>query len=169
MSAAVILERNEVRKPVRSSKLWSLDQRLPLIAARAAVEFDRLVQSVQKKEPSQIVRRLNAIAELSLMLGESMGNVTQSTIKKGFVDPLGLNLFAKAYNKTHSEHQVTTRSALLEAMEQFSKDLKNSTGNLVNDEGSLENMRDFCVALSEYATINRELVYHSRQDHSYRK
>jgi hypothetical protein len=146
---------------------WSFDPHLPLLAAKAAVEFDWLFQGKVGKS----YLSLNAIKLLSSLLTGSIGKITLAGGAESFCDPLGVCLFAEAYNQVHDEAaQVKSKSELIPVATVILDTLKR-TCDEAETVGTLEleNMRDFCVALSERAAIYRMRIYGNRRGRHYRR
>jgi hypothetical protein len=167
MINSALLEMDTKKKEVAPSVFWALDPRLPRIAAQAAVEFDWLIQVKHGKSIASLSRE--SIRTLWWLLSESIGKAQLDTESKAFVDSVGLSLFVKAYNETHKAHPVKTRRELASAVKELTSSLEKAQQEEDLDEGILRKMMDFCVALSEYAAVYREVVYGNRQEHPYRK
>ncbi|HQU07606.1 MAG: hypothetical protein B7X04_01530 [Parcubacteria group bacterium 21-54-25] len=168
MINAALLETVSDESDARPPVFWALDPRLPRIAAQAAVEFDWLVQQKTGNNLPHVSRE--AINALHLLLSESTGTAQPGgPDNKGFVDTLGLNLFAKAYNASHTGHPVRTRDELDTAMRQLVDSLYRAGENNELAENILADMRDFCAKLSDYGSAYRKMIYGSRQEHPYRK
>ena len=165
MIDAALLDMNSGKNKTMSSVFWALDPRLPRTAARAAVEFDWLIQA--KHGTGTADRSRESIAFLAELLSGSIGGGQEG--EKGFVDSGGLNLFAKAYNEANRNQPVNAHDELFSAIKQVTGALENARQNNEIDETVLARMRDFCVALSNYAASYREMVYGHRQEHPYRK
>jgi len=148
------------------SVFWALDPRLPRTAAQAAVEFDWLIQS---KHGQSVNRSSESINTLSLLLSGAIGKTQRGADKKAFVDSLGLNLFAKAYNETRDAHPVKTREDLEVAIQQLISSLDDARRGIDIEESILTAMRKFCSSLSEYAAVYRKMAYGNHQEHPYQK
>jgi hypothetical protein len=152
--------------PSSSVVFWALEPRLPDIAVQAAVEFDWLIQGKHGQPVPNASR--DSINKLCWLLSEAIGETHLDTDSKAFVDTLGLNLFTKAYNDSHA-HPVKTRHELMSAINQLITSLGKAQQESEVEEDVLVRMRDFCVALSEYAASYRQMIYGNRQGHPYRK
>lgn len=162
-----LLEMTSGEEETTPSVFWALEPSLPRIAAQAAVEFDWLVQDKQGRPVANASRE--SISTLSLLLSESLGNTQLDADNKAFVDSGGLNLFAKAYNDSHKTHPVKTREELASAITQLTESLRKARQEGEIQEDVLVRLRAFCVALSEYAAVYRQMIYGNRQEHPYRK
>jgi len=161
-----LLKMTSEETEVRPSVFWALEPRLPDITIQAAVEFDWLIQGKRGHPIANASRE--SINKLLWLLSESIGKTKLEANSKAFVDSGGLNLFTKAYNESHKAHPVKTRKELRLAVKQLISSLgKAQEGEL--EEDVLVRMRDFCVALSEYAAAYRQMIYGNRQEHPYRK
>lgn len=165
INAATLPKKDYGEKITPRSVFWALNSRLPLMAAEAAVEFDWIIQG-KRGEPGLSFEAIDSLASL---LNDSLGKTQLEAGSKAFSDPLGLSLFAKAYNETNKDHPVKTRAELLEAVNELTTSLKKIQEGSKIDNSVLEKMRNFFVALSEYATVYRKMVYGNRQEHPYRK
>jgi len=168
MIDAALLDMNSGKNKTMSSVFWALDPRLPHTAARAAVEFDWLIQA--KRGALAASRSRESIGLLDEILSGSIGRVQNGAEKeKTFVDSGGLTLFAKAYNEANRDRPVAADAELLSAIAKVTGALQKAHQNAQIDENELTQMRDFCVALSDHAAAYRESVYGQRQEHPYRK
>jgi hypothetical protein len=153
-------------KRMPPSVFWALDPRLPRTAAQAAVEFDWLIQRKHGKDVNPSHASINALA---LLLGESMRKTQLGLNNKSFVDSMGLNLLAKAYNETYKATPVQTRDELAKAVKKLTSSLNAAQNEKKIEEEVLVGMREFCSALSEHAAVYRKMVYGSRQEQPYRR
>lgn len=151
----------------RPKTFWALDPQLPLIAAKAAVQLDRLISS-KRREGEPIARSYDAIKQLAGFFDGSIAGAEAGQMDKCFVDPVGLTLFAKAYNHSHQAEPVRTKQELQSAAQKLSRALADPETSK-NDDSSLASLRDFCVALSDYAANSRKIILGNRQEHPFRK
>lgn len=167
MITPALLEMTSGEEETPPSVFWALEPSLPRIAAQAAIEFDWIIQGKQGQPVPDASRK--SINTLYLLLGGSLGGTQLDADSKGFVDSGGLHLLAKAYNESHKARPVKTREELASAIMQLTESLRKARHESEIQEDVLAKMRDFCVALSEYAAVYRQMIYGNRQEHPYRK
>lgn len=155
------------RKKTASSAFWALDSRLPRAAAQAAVEFDWILQARRGNRVPQ--QTLESIKDLSELISESVQTIKPSGEIKALVDSAGLSLLARAYNASNRNHPLKNREELASAIVQLTDSLNKAGEEGESDEDVLERMKEFCIALSTYASAYRKMVYGNRPEHPYRK
>ena len=152
------------------SMFWALDPSLPRIAAQAAVEFNWLIQVQDGQQVINLSHK--SIENLLMYLSESVIDTqiySDNLENKGFNDSLGLNLFAKAYNKADKSHPISTRKELNKVVSFFSELLQKVQRDEDVKEDNLKIMMKFCIYLSDFSATYRRMVYQNQSDHPYRK
>lgn len=147
----------------RLSAFWATDPTLPRTASHAAIACDKMIRGVPVE--------LAPITEMLALLTSSNSRLAANAAgSKAFVDRAGLKIVASAYNKAYeaSGQPVKTRDDLLSAVDRLMVALKEAQKGDTNIE-ALKHLRDFCNAISEYASTYRKMIYGGRPLHPYRK
>ncbi len=151
-----------------TAELRALDPDLPIIAARAAMQLDLVIGSIQHNEQLGQLRT-DAIKQLATMISNLNGNAAGGL--KCLVDPLTANLLSKAYSDA-SRAQLNSLQELEGAMKKLGQMLVEASTQEVPQQDpvrALTLVRDFCVKLSEYAASKRQLAYGEKPVPAFRR
>jgi hypothetical protein len=149
--------------PASPSELRALDPDLPILAARAAMQLDRAIGATRRGQAVPGLR-FDAIEELSRRVSQVSASISGGTASRALVDPLTASVLSRAYAEaTHAPLQSwqdleKAASELSRLFEQASHHPKKAPDPVAG----LELLRDFCVKLSEYAALKRQLAYGER-------
>jgi hypothetical protein len=127
----------------------ALDPELPRLAASAALEVDLLINNPTGEVSFKALKRLFD------RLPETPLSDSSDKVALGLIDPLSQDLYRKALARSLSDN-VKTQSLV---------ELKRATDALIQTRGEREevknqtvhltDIRDFCLALSNYAAASR--------------
>lgn len=145
----------------------ALDPSLPLLAAQVAAEIDNVI--VAAKQGTTPLPRIEALPQLANMLADFQGIGQQRAHMHGMLDTITENVFLRAYQASFDESKLTNNLAaaterLAESFSQAGQVGSDTTGASTE---TLTHLRDFCVALSNYASSKRRAVFGSRARHPF--
>ncbi len=135
-----------------------LNPDLPFLAANAALELDNILNNTGLS--------LSYVQKLERMLESSEQKVAGGRARL-LVDPVSSNVLSRALVASRQGNPGTLQD-LAKAMSVLSgyiKQLRDS--NLA--KGDIATLRDFCVALSTYASASRRTIYGKEPAHQFRK
>jgi hypothetical protein len=143
----------------RKQRLRPLDPSLPLLAAEAALELDEV--RLGKLDVSQ------AAAQLAEMLQNSFRRSSGQPEERYLIDPGALTVLTDAVTRCRAGQEEKDLPALVEEAWYISRGLTNAAGG--NQRDQIEELRDFCVALSRCAGAYVETVRGSSPRPAYRR
>jgi hypothetical protein len=164
MTEAALLELVTAEEATRSPLFWSLDSKLPMLAAKAAVEIDWYIQKMISRFG---VKRCKSIEKIHAILDKSM-KAASGVNTSSFVDPLGISLIAHAYKAIDHNLEFDSRHDLIIEVDKVINTLSKVQADEIIEQAELQKTLDFLVALSQKAADYRETVYGNRQEHPFR-
>jgi hypothetical protein len=131
---------------------------LPFIAANAALELDNYIRGISTD--------LDNLNTLSSMLKESTASEQDIPMGvKRFIDPASSDVFNKAYNASH-EQSIESNDDLYKQMAQLAEEMS----SIDDTDGELPVViKNFCIALSEYAMATHSYLDDTQHKHPNRK
>ena len=142
-------------------RLRATDNRLPFLAARAAVELKMFSDGKRTDLPS--------VERLSCLISNSVDFQGQTTPRSLMVDPSTVSVFCQALVDSQWRPQ---KPKTIEELAKLAIELANemkSQCNTTERNGGLKPIMDFCVALARYSSSYRKAVLSPRRKHPYRK
>ena len=156
------MERNEITLGYERHKkggFRALDPDLPLLAARAAVQLDRLIiKGSTGNEP------MDALKELSAMLSGVRMKAQGGGCEKELLDPFSVTILNRALVKSSPEQPIKSESDFIEATQTLAKSLDTPSDNSLD---VLKNIRNFCIHLSNYSSAQRQIAFSGNPKPSY--
>jgi hypothetical protein len=149
-----------MKRPFRA-----LDPRLPALAATAAVQLDNLL--LRQKGVTTAPAELDAVEDLARLLKAALVS-GQSGDVRALMDPITTSVFTSAYKESHQGAQLQSLEDLSTVASQLLSEFL-SVESAQQSEKLLSSMRDFCIALSNFAASKQESVYGGRQQHPHKK
>lgn len=145
----------------------ALDPSLPLLAAQVAAEIDNVIVAAKQGQAS--LPRIEALPQLANMLTDFQGLDQQGTHIRGMLDPITENVFLRAYQASFDGSKLTDNlaAATERLAESFSQAGQVGCATTSASTETLTHLRDFCVALSNYAASKRRAVFGSRARHPF--
>lgn len=138
----------------------ALNPDLPFLAANAALELDNILNDTASS--LSYVEKLERLLESSAREQKVAGGRTRL-----LVDPVSSNVLSRALVASHQSNPGTLQD-LAEAISVLSGYIKKlRASNLAKD--NIASLRDFCVALSTYASASRRTIYGKEPAHQFRK
>lgn len=138
----------------------ALNPDLPFLAANAALELDNILNNTGSS--------LSYVEKLERMLESS---AREQKIAGGrarlLVDPVSSNILSRALAASHQSDPGTLQdlAKAISVLSGYIKLLRAS--NLAKD--NIASLRDFCVALSTYASASRKTIYGKEPAHQFRR
>jgi hypothetical protein len=145
----------------------ALDPTLPLLAAQVAAEIDNVI--VAAKHGHTSLPRIEALPQLANMLAGFQGVDQQGAHIHGMLDPITENVFLRAYQASFDGSKLTDNlaAAAERLAESFSQAEQADSATTSASTETLTHLRDFCLALSNYAASKRRAVFGSRVRHPF--
>lgn len=153
-----------VTPAMQPSAFLALDPKLPLLAARAAVEIDNLLIDTARNPASGSLEAVEKI--LSLIQNAPPASANGGDSAKSFSDPLSNALFARAYDSSLKKLAVDSDNSLRTAMETLSKQLSE---HATSNTDFLRAFRDFFLALSIAVSNTRAVTANDRFKHAHKR
>jgi len=148
---------SKIDPPTGSPRLRALDPDLPMLAAQAAMELESFNSTGEVS--------FDAVRQLSLRLKNSFS--LPSNAPRALLDSSTVSLIGRALNSYLPTEKVSTldqlSSELWDVAERLDKVVVDPTHQPIED------IRDFCVALSECAASYRQAFYELRPTHPFRR
>jgi hypothetical protein len=129
-------------------QLSSTGANVPLLAIEAASEIDELIEG--RKTRLDSVTRLAEVLKLSFRLDEP-GE------RQNFIDSGSVAVFSKAIDELSVGQGVSTVKELAQQAMKVVNDLETSQKG--SPTATLEQMRDFCIALASAATAYQQSIF----------
>lgn len=138
------------------------DPNMPFLAAKAALELDNLA--------NEKISSLTHVKELAKLLTSSAGvpSGAGSGEARSLIDPISSNVITRAFLDSYQQ-SFKSMTELASATLALSTNLNEASSDVSSNRELLAQLRDFCLALSRYASNCRESVYGERASHPYRK
>lgn len=139
------------------------DPALPLLAAKAAMQLDRLRVARERNDADAV--RVDAVEKLQSMLNHvAAGDIVGGT--RAFVDPFSLQVLSDSFSEPNN--RVGSLEDLWKRLGQLLQSLDPATlANLNNQQ--LGQLRDFFLALSNYSAAGQLSTARTRPTTIYRK
>ena len=143
-------------------RLRATDNRLPFLAARAAVELKMFSDRKRADLPS--VKRLSR-----LIINSNSVDLQGQTTPRPLMDPSTVSVFCQALVESQWRPQKPkTIEELAKLALELAKEME-SQCKTTEPNGGLKRIMDFCVALARYSSSYRKDVLSPRRKHPYRK
>lgn len=145
----------------------ALDPSLPLLAAQVAAEIDNVI--LASKQGTVPLPSIEALPQLANILADFSGAEQQGTHMFGMLDPITENVFLRAYQASFDDSKVTDNlaAAAQRLAESFLQARQVGSTTVTASTETLTHLRDFCVALSNYASSKRRAIFGSRTRHPF--
>lgn len=142
-----------------------LDPRLPMLAAKAALQLDRC-RLARESTSSAETPDLGAVSELGSMLKSATATPCWGS-SKGLFDPPSIEALSQAIGRYESDFTQSSER-LMEGLKELVEKL--TVENIAKcDESVLAAVRDFFVALSDLAATGQRSRYRTRPVSPFRK
>ncbi len=140
--------------------LDALNPDLPFLAANAALELDNFLKDTASS--LGYVQQLERMLELSSRAQSVVGGRTRL-----LVDPVSSSVLSRALVASNQSSPDSLQD-LVHAISELSGYMKQLRGGDVAKD-MVATLRDFCVALSTYASASRRTIYGKEPVHQFRK
>jgi hypothetical protein len=127
----------------------AFDPSVPITAAKAGVQIETLLSGKRGD--------IDAVAQLAQLLSRC-ATKARGGGEKCFFDPASANVLSSAFS-AYGNRELRTRDDFDEAISKLARQLteaaSQTNANFDAIRSTLESLRDFCIALSEYSSIKR--------------
>jgi hypothetical protein len=153
------------RVDANNIQAWELESDLASVANQAAIELDNLL--IGRKSVN-----LEAVTRLEALLGESVTKVEEPQAASSGLNPATAVVLHLAINDSAFEHVSKLHELLTRA-----KEITGLFNQLTSDPNDfsrqhrqiIEQMRNFCVALSKRAGAASHFTFEERPSHPFRR